>query len=116
MCGMPSSSCFSIDRINVWGHYELGNIRWLDESGQNSNQQKDYSMHVRQPKTKQPPRTPVHVGVVIPRLTPNGEVGAMVRAAVIANGINVPPDMHIITRDSSLSKKDRSALSRTCSK
>ena len=36
MFGMPSSSCFSTDRINVWGHYELGNIRWLDESGQMS--------------------------------------------------------------------------------
>jgi len=116
MYGMPSSSCFSIDRINVWGHYELGNIRWLDESGQNSNQQKDYSMHARHTKTKQPPHTPVRVSIVIPSRAPYGAVSEMVRAAVIANGINVPPDMHIITRDSSLSKKDRSALSRTCSK
>ena len=116
MYGMPSSSCFSIDRINVWGHYELGNIRWLDESGQNSNQQKDYSMHARRTKTKQPPHTPVRVSIVIPSRATHGAVSEMVRAAVIANGINVPPDMHIITRDKSLSKKDRSALSRTCSK
>ena len=56
------------------------------------------------------------MSIVIPRRTSNGEVSEMVRAAVIANGINVPPDMHIITRDKSLSKKDRSALSRTCTK
>ena len=41
----PSSHSYSIYRISTFGHYELGNMRWLEESLQNHNQRKDYSTH-----------------------------------------------------------------------
>ena len=110
MFGMPSSSCFSTDRINVWGHYELGNIRWLDESGQMSNQQKDYSMHARNSNTKPPSRTrSVRLSINIPASAPSSSVREMVRAAVHTSDNMKPPELRL-----SVASIDRSKLRRAC--
>ena len=82
----PSSHSYSIDRINSFGHYELGNVRWLDESGQNRNQRKDYSTHGKSDspsKTKIVKNSPVRL--VIPRYKSPEKVRAMVRAATIGS-------------------------------
>ena len=97
----PSSHSYSIDRINSFGHYELGNVRWLDESGQNRNQRKDYSTHGKSDspsKTKIVKNSPVRL--VIPRYKSPEKVRAMVRAATIGSTDTADSDsqQHIVRR------------------
>ena len=79
MFGMSSSSCFSTGRINAWGHNELGNTRWLDESGQMSNQQKDCSVCMHKN----------------PSSASSSSVREMARAAVHTTGNVKPPELRL---------------------